>query len=55
MTSLATFLDAVRRRLDRGVASRIGARCLLAASAASFVWAVARVAVSAGQIVVQVV
>jgi hypothetical protein len=40
MTSLATFLDAVRGRLDRGVASRIGARCLLAASAASLVWAV---------------
>jgi hypothetical protein len=41
MTSLPSFLDAVRRRLDRGVASRIGARCLLAAGGASFVWAVA--------------
>ena len=40
MTSLATFLDAVRRRLDRGVASRIGARCLLAAAGASLAWAV---------------
>jgi hypothetical protein len=41
MTSLSSFLDAVRRRLDRGVASRIGARCLLAAAGASLVWAVA--------------
>ncbi|RYD67084.1 MAG: hypothetical protein EOP83_03565, partial [Verrucomicrobiaceae bacterium] len=41
MTSLASFLDAVRRRLDHGVASRMGARCLLAAAGASLVWAVA--------------
>ncbi|MCW1926494.1 hypothetical protein OKA05_28340 [Luteolibacter arcticus] len=41
MTSLASFLDAVRHRLDRGVASRIGARCLLAAASACLVWAVA--------------
>jgi hypothetical protein len=41
MSSLASFLDAVRRRLDRGVASRIGARCLLAAAGAALVWAVA--------------
>lgn len=41
MTSLASFLDAVRRRLDHGVASRIGARCLLAAAGSSLVWAVA--------------
>jgi hypothetical protein len=40
MTSLVSFLDAVRRRLDRGVASRIGARCLLAAAGASLAWAV---------------
>lgn len=40
MTSLASFLDAVRRRLDRGVASRIGARCLLAAAGTGLVWAV---------------
>lgn len=41
MSSLASFLDAVRRRLDRGVASRIGARCLLAAAGVALVWAVA--------------
>lgn len=40
MTSLASFLDAVRHRLDRGVASRIGARCLFAAAGASVLWAV---------------
>ena len=40
MNPLANFLDAVRRRLDRGVASRIGARCLLAAAGAALVWAV---------------
>ena len=38
---LRSFLDAVRRRLDRGVASRIGARCLLAAAGAGLLWAVA--------------
>jgi hypothetical protein len=37
---LGSFLDAVRRRLDRGVASRIGARCLLAAAGACLLWAV---------------
>lgn len=41
MTSLASFLDAVRRRLDCGVASRIGARCLLAGAGVCLVWAVA--------------
>ncbi|MCW1887634.1 hypothetical protein OKA04_23050 [Luteolibacter flavescens] len=40
-TSLLSFLDAVRRRLDRGIASRIGARCLLAAAGTCLVWAVA--------------
>lgn len=40
MNPLSSFLDSVRRRLDRGIASRIGARCLLAAAAAALLWAV---------------
>jgi hypothetical protein len=38
---LTAFLDAIRRRLDRGVASFIGSRCLLAAAAACVLWATA--------------
>jgi hypothetical protein len=37
---IPSFIDAVRRRLDRGVASRLGARCLLAAAGACVLWAV---------------
>ncbi len=37
---ISAFIDVVRRRLDRGVASRIGARCLLAAAGACVLWAV---------------
>jgi hypothetical protein len=38
---IPSFIGAVRRRLDRGVASRLGARCLLAAAGACVLWAVA--------------
>lgn len=40
MSPLTPFLDAVRRRLDRGVASHIGARCLIVAAGGSLLWAV---------------